>query len=116
VSIGERLRTAVGSTYPSVLQFQKDVEREFERRGGKARGCSYPSIAGYLKDYVKPNLDFIDVAAEMLGVSPVWLAHGIGPRDAMPEPGEACPACALRSRRIADAVAILSDLIPEEQA
>lgn len=41
-------------------------------------GASYPSIGSYVKDEVRPPLDFISAASEALSVRPSWLAFGEG--------------------------------------
>ena len=42
------------------------------------QGASYPSINSYLRDKVDPPLDFIEAAADILGVRSGWLAFGDG--------------------------------------
>lgn len=80
-SIGERLRWAVdrwnptGEVRPSVAAFS----REMTARGVKG-GTSVPSIYAYFRGDVHPTVDFVSVAARVLGVMPAWLAFGEGPR------------------------------------
>lgn len=81
-TLGERLRLAVeawepGDGRPSVRRFQREMEKRLGERGGRM-GVSYPAINSYLQDASKPSLEWIDEAADLLGVRAVWLAYEDG--------------------------------------
>ena len=72
MTLGERLQTAVDAKYENAHQFQGDMAK----RGVK--GSAYPSIYSYLKGKSAPSLEFLQEAAELLGVRLMWLAFGEG--------------------------------------
>ncbi len=79
MTLGERLQIAVDRKYDNAHQFQKDMAAR------KAKGSAYPSIHSYLKGKSVPSLEFLQEAAELLGVRPVWLAFEEGAPTEMEE-------------------------------
>ena len=72
-TISERLRWAIQRSGRSV----RSVQQELARRG--VRGSSYASVHGYLRDPAAiPPMEFIEAAADVLGVRRAWLAFGEG--------------------------------------
>ena len=71
-TFGSRLRQAIENSDFSFRGFQREVS---ERVPG---GITYPTINSYLKDGTEPRRDFVEAAAEILGVRSAWLAFGEG--------------------------------------
>lgn len=84
-SVAQRLDAEIQRQFGTVYKFQKELAARNKQRKPKDRikGTSTPSIHAYLKggtDGSVPGVDFLQVAAEILGVRPSWLAFGTGPR------------------------------------
>lgn len=76
--IGSRLKEAIPQD--GIRAFHREMERR------EVRGASYAMIHRYLSGEAVPPVEFLEVAADVLGVRPAWLICGDGPmRD---EPGE----------------------------
>lgn len=72
--VGERLRQAV-ERHPelSIRKFQERMDEHAD-----VEGTSYATVHGYLSGKTTPGLEFLEVAAEELGVSRRWLVLGEG--------------------------------------
>ena len=86
-TIGKRLRWAIEQRPAEgrkrgVRKFESDLtdrSNEQEADGRRAiPGVTMPSIQGYLKDDVRPSLDFLEAAADLCGVDDTWLKTGKG--------------------------------------
>lgn len=72
----DRLKDAiVRSPLKSIRKFHEAIAEK------PVPGNSYPVIYRYLKGTAVPPVEFLEAAAEILGVKPAWLAFGTGPRD-----------------------------------
>lgn len=79
MGVASRFREAIeDSEYGSIRQFQKAVHPIAQERG--VRGSSYSMVHQYLQGEATPSLEFVEVAGEVLGVRPAWLAFGEGER------------------------------------
>lgn len=74
---GDRLNQLVGAG-PGKRMTISGFHRALQRRKPKPRGSTRGMIHRYLKGAVPPA-EFIEAAADILGVSPEWLAFGRGP-------------------------------------
>ena len=94
-TIADRLRSAVDA-WGSVRAFQGQMAER------NVPGTSTGAVYRYLNGEVEPPVSFLTAAAAVLGVSPHWLILGS-------EPGGPCSACAIRERRVQQAIQILSE-------
>lgn len=74
-TLGERLRRAIDRQPPEGRS--RGIGLLISKIKG-VTGATYPSIASYLEDDVKPPLEFLEAAATALGVRLAWLAFGEG--------------------------------------
>ncbi|CAN5188110.1 hypothetical protein BH24GEM2_BH24GEM2_13810 [soil metagenome] len=76
MTVAERLRHAIekgtGPGAGSIRKFHKWISEE------NVPGTSYPVIHRYLKGTAKPPVEFLEVAADLLGVRLAWLVLGEG--------------------------------------
>lgn len=69
-TIGDRLRQVIPDG--GIRGFQREMEAR------KVRGRSYAMVHRYLSGEEKPPLEFLEAAADYLGVTPAWLICGEG--------------------------------------
>lgn len=77
--IAERLESQILKRFGTVYKFQKELEarNDGRRKEDRIKGISAPSIHAYLKGS-PPSVEFLQEAAEVLGVRPAWLVFGEG--------------------------------------
>ena len=68
-----RLREAIQEVWGGSI---RGFQREMERR--EVRGSSYATIYSYLRGDTQPSRDFLEAAADVLGVRLRWLRFGEG--------------------------------------
>ncbi len=79
IATAERLNQArKDAGFRSILEFQQVLPRD-------VRGTSYSSVRAYERGEVEPPLEFVQAAADVLGVTAEWLSTGHGPQT----PGQA---------------------------
>ncbi|MGI8497589.1 MAG: hypothetical protein ACR2OG_08430 [Gemmatimonadaceae bacterium] len=80
-------RQAVAGRLNVAIQRAGVSKREFQKRvaATRTRGTSYGSVFSYLAGTHAPPLEFLRVAAKVLGVREGWLVSGEGEPDAPPE-------------------------------
>lgn len=76
--LGDRLRVAIRQSGYSHHGFA----RAMEARG--VYGSHYRTLVNYLKGRTEPSLEWLDEAADLLGVGAQWLAHGDDVVDKIP--------------------------------
>lgn len=73
MALAHRLETAIAERFNgSIRAFQQALQE----RG--ARGSAYASVHSYVKGEAIPSLEFVETAADVLGVRPEWLGFGRG--------------------------------------
>jgi hypothetical protein len=80
-TIAERLSWALDSNAPEGIRGdRKAFQRLMRQRMGResAQGTSYPAVLGYFAGKVSPSIEWLNVAADFLGVRAAWLAYGEG--------------------------------------
>lgn len=80
MEVGERLRVAIdrwGKGRRGIRPFSEELERR-KGENPKLRGTSRNMIQRYISGLDTPPLEFLSVAAEVLGVRPAWLAFADG--------------------------------------
>jgi transcriptional regulator with XRE-family HTH domain len=92
-TLGSRLRAAIDE-WGSIRSFIRDARLQ------GVQGSSEPAVYRYLRDESSPKADFLEAASIVLAISIDWLVTGRNP---------GCSRCAMRERRVAEAVRLLTE-------
>lgn len=101
-TLGERIRAELARQRWSITAFSNMLRD----RGLTGRGATRAMLYRYMNQEVEPPPEFINTAAELLGVRAAWLATGEGARTE-------AEARAPRGDGQRDPVAVMQDAIPE---
>ena len=79
MSFAERFDQALKNAGKKIRPFHEELANS--EKWSDVPGSSYSMIHRYLRGKSTPPVEFIEAAADMLGVNAPWLAFGTGPRD-----------------------------------
>src|SRR5688572_11810781 len=80
MTVADRLKLALKKHAPEAFGGDRKAFQRLmrERMGDRGGGTSYPAVLGYFAGRTSPSVEWLENAADVLGVRAAWLAFGEG--------------------------------------